>query len=629
MTWRIFLLIVIFLAPSAWAADKPGAGEEYFISGIASYEAEDYAQALTDLRAAYELLPSAGDYALLYIAKTYMQTGNASKALESLRSLYEMYPDSLLVEEARGLEVMASLKSDRHGALGLLKRYAFDYPSDMEMKFHLAGILKETGQTDEANRLFKEIYVEAGPRSGEARAELEDGEIGALDLLEGGTNLIRKTRYNEAEKTLRAALGRNERELTEKIIEQLALSLFMQKKYDEASGYFLEVGDLYNAARSFMRSGQKDEFKKAMDTLLDSRDPKGARLMIAYAGEIRRSGKDEEAVELLERVRKIYPQAAEEVLWNTGWIYYRKGDFGIARKTFARLYKDYKDPKYLYWQARASEKIGRDARGLYRKLNGDGFYGYLAILRTDGTGPSPKDPAPSSLRPARMEKVDLLVDAGLKSYAVRELISRAENNRDTESLREVALRLMDLQEYRRAMLVTSTLPEEARPLEILYPLAFWPKVSSSADDYGMDPYLLLSLIREESRFDPRALSPAGAVGLMQLMPQTASTTARELRIPLAGPRSLRDADLNITLGAHYLSILLKQFGSVPAALAAYNAGGSRVTQWLSENDYEASDEFIEDIPFEETRNYVKRIVSSYFHYRLTRPPAGGSEIKIL
>jgi soluble lytic murein transglycosylase len=212
---------------------------------------------------------------------------------------------------------------------------------------------------------------------------------------------------------------------------------------------------------------------------------------------------------------------------------------------------------------------------------------------------------------------------------VRELISRAENNRDTESLREVALRLMDLQEYRRAMLVTSTLPEEARPLEILYPLAFWPKVSSSADDYGMDPYLLLSLIREESRFDPRALSPAGAVGLMQLMPQTASTTARELRIPLAGPRSLRDADLNITLGAHYLSILLKQFGSVPAALAAYNAGGSRVTQWLSENDYEASDEFIEDIPFEETRNYVKRIVSSYFHYRLTRPPAGGSEIKIL
>jgi soluble lytic murein transglycosylase len=485
------------------------------------------------------------------------------------------------------------------------------------------------GRRDEAKRLFKAVYVDAGPRSREARAELAAGDISAEDLLDRGTNLIRKTRYNEAEKTLRAALGRNERELTREIIEHLALSLFRQKKYGEAAGYFQDVGDLYNAARSFMRSGREEEFKRSMEALAEARDPKGARLMIAYAGELRRRGKADEAVELLEKVRKVYSHSTEEALWHTGWIHYRSGDFGKARKTFARLYARHKDPKYLYWQARASEKTGGNPRELYEKLDADGFYGFLALLRTDGMGPWPEAPAPGSRGSGRMEKIDLLVDAGLRSYAVRELISRAESNRDTESLREVALRLMDLHEYRRAILVTSTLPEETRPLEILYPLAFWPKVSSSAADYGLDPYLLLSLIREESRFDPRALSQAGAVGLMQLMPQTASTTARKLRIRLAGPRSLRDADLNISLGTYYLSILLKQFEAVPAALAAYNAGGSRVAAWLSENDYEAYDEFIEDIPFGETRNYVKRIVSSYYRYRLTRPPAGGAEVKIL
>ncbi len=622
MTWRILLLIVLFLAPSARAADEAGAGESYFILGITHYEAENYAEALTNLSAAYETLPSVGDYALLYIAKTYIQTGNASNALKTLRKLYEMYPDSLLVEEARGLEVMASLKRNEHGAPGLLRHYVEDYPSDMEMKFLLAGILKDTGRTDEAKRFFKEVYVDAGPLSREARAELDAGDISAEDLLKRGTNLIRNTEYNEAEKTLRAALGRNEREFIPEITEQLALSLFRQKKYGEASGFFLEVDDLYNAARSFIRSGQEEEFKAAMDRLADARDPKGARLMIAYSLDLRRSGKADEAIELLERVRKIYSHSTEEALWNTGWIYYMTGDSGKARKTFGRLYARYKDPKYLYWKARASEKIGKNAQALYKDLDSDGFYGFLARLRTDGMGLPPEAPSSDSGSSGRMEKIDLIIDAGLRGYAVRELIRRAEMKGDPGSLREVAFRLMELQEYRRALLITSTLPEKMRPYEILYPLAFWPMVSSAAADYDMDPYLLLSLIREESHFDPEALSPSGAVGLMQLMPQTASTTARELQVPVAGSQSLRDSALNIRLGTHYLNILLKQFDSVPAALAAYNAGGTRVKKWLSDNNYEAYDEFIEDIPFEETRNYVKRIVSSYYHYRLTRPAVG-------
>lgn len=628
MTWRILLLILLLTVP-AHAGEETSADGSYFATAIAYYDEGNYAEALRSLSAAYEADPSVGDYSLLYTAKSYLQTGDTTNALKSLEKLYGTYPDSPLIEEARGLEVVAALQRNEHAALGLLRKYTRDYPADMEMKFLLAGLLKETGRLDEAKQLFKEIYIAACPISLDARAELEPTDLTAGDLLERGTNLMRNRQYHEAERALRAALGRGDRDLRKSITEQFALSLFRQKKYGEASGLLVEVGDLYNAARSFIRSGNQEEFEKAMNRLAATRDPKGARLMIAYANELRREGEKDEALALLRRVKKIYRDWAEEALWNEGWLYYMSGDFGKARKTFRRLYSKYKSPKYLYWQARASEKAGKDAGRLYEKLDDKGFYGILAGLKTGRLETSIGDEATGLPRPGRMDRVDILIEAGLKDYAVKELILRAERKNDNRSLRDIAIKLMELQEYRRAILVTSTLPEKMQHHEILYPLAFWPRVTSAAADHGIDPFLLLSLIREESRFDPEALSPAGAVGLMQLMPQTAKVTARSLQVSVDGPQSLTDADLNIKLGSQYLSVLLRQFDSVPPALAAYNAGAQRVEKWLSEYDYESYDEFIEDIPFEETRNYVKRIVSTYYRYRLTRAPEQDASLEIL
>jgi soluble lytic murein transglycosylase len=119
-------------------------------------------------------------------------------------------------------------------------------------------------------------------------------------------------------------------------------------------------------------------------------------------------------------------------------------------------------------------------------------------------------------------------------------------------------------------------------------------------------------MREESRFDPDALSVAGARGLMQLMPRTAarlSGSAAE-----AAGIDLRDAQTNITLGASYLKALSGEFPWLPAALAAYNAGEDRVRGWLRQGEYASVDEFIEDIPFDETRNYVKKVLTSYAQY---------------
>ncbi len=627
---RVFLIVIVLSlwTVQALAGDDLSSGGSYFIEGISAFNNGKYADSVNKLESAYWKLPALADYSMLYMAKSHLQTGDTEKAIEVLKNLYAKYPSSPIIEEARGIEVMTVLQENSNDSIKILTKYVADYPSDVDMKFVLAGLLRETGNIEEAKRHFKEIYIAACPLSREARAELETDDLTAGDFLARGTNLIKSRHYEEAEKTLRAALGRGDRNLTKDITEKLALALFSQRKYEEASGFFIEVDDLYNAARSYIRSGKQKEFENAMNKLTRAGDYKGARLMIAYSGELRRDGKTGEALKLLAKVRKIYPEAEEEAFWSIGWIHYLNGDSKKAQKTFEQMYAKYRSPKYLYWEAKALEKSGGDASRLYKELDDDGYYGLLAGLKTGGSLKLQEDAA-GLPQLGRMERVDILATAGLRKHAIRELLMMAEQNSDNQSLREIATKLMELQEYRRAILVTSTLPEKTRPPEILYPLAFWPRVTSAASNYNIDPFLLLSLIREESRFDPEALSSAGAIGLMQLMPQTAKTTAQSLNLSVNNPNSLYDADLNIKIGTHYLNILLRQFDSIPAALAAYNAGGQRVKKWLLDGNYESYDEFIEDIPFDETRNYVKRIITSYYRYTLLRSPERTASIDIL
>ena len=134
---------------------------------------------------------------------------------------------------------------------------------------------------------------------------------------------------------------------------------------------------------------------------------------------------------------------------------------------------------------------------------------------------------------------------------------------------------------------------------------------------NVDPYLLQALIREESALDPKAFSWAGALGLSQLMLPTAQDIARTLKISRVTQDSLLDPDLNLRLGSWYLGMLLKRFeGNKAEALAAYNAGAAVVKQWRALKSDLDLDAWIEEIPFAETRGYVKRVMRSYNTYKL-------------
>jgi soluble lytic murein transglycosylase len=312
---------------------------------------------------------------------------------------------------------------------------------------------------------------------------------------------------------------------------------------------------------------------------------------------------------------------------------YRRGEFQQAEQLFRNLAKSAtsssEGESALYWQARALERQGNSEqatqqfRELLRRYP-DGYYAVLVEKRLHIT-PSPLQPgaersaSPPSFPPSldvHYRRSQELIAVGFPSFARRELdVVRAGVSRDT------AGSLFLLAEYSRANGYDVALrfaQELARDnggswMRYLYPQAYWPAIKEHANAKGMDPYLVLALIRQESLFNPEVVSPAQAYGLMQLLPKTAARVTRVSSVPVS---SLIDPDFNIDAGTSYLRQLLDLYnGNATMAVAAYNAGENAVDKWRVRYTDLEPDEFVESISFRETRNYVKLVMRNYRTYR--------------
>lgn len=162
------------------------------------------------------------------------------------------------------------------------------------------------------------------------------------------------------------------------------------------------------------------------------------------------------------------------------------------------------------------------------------------------------------------------------------------------------------------LVVTATFP---RWITIFYPRPHQDLVYSMAAQYDVDPLLVFAVIRAESKYQTWAESPRGAKGLMQIMPETAAWIADQMKITDFEAEHLHDPEMNICLGCWYLHDLQKEFkGSLPLTVAAYNAGRGRVSQWQEAGQWNGSADSLRDIPFPETREYVKNVLANYRAY---------------
>jgi peptidoglycan lytic transglycosylase len=447
---------------------------------------------------------------------------------------------------------------------------------------------------------------------------------------------------------------------------KLGIAQVRLKQYDQARDTFRSLAKESGSepqeasvwlARVYLRQGQGDRLLEATRTLASSSlsaEQKGQ--ITLFAGIWLEDQKQfDEAIARYRQVAKHGEPASQraEGQWRVGWVYYRTGRYREAAEAF-RVLTDQHDgefePQALYWMGRAAEQTQQsDAQNFYQKLCQLFPYTYYCQLARERTttsngGETPHEAASPVAEPVKnsepaqpaVTRTDIeqqtayrrameLKTLGLDVDAAREVAVLTDRySRDPDALIAFSTMLNEVGAYHHALRLArarfrdqlertgGTVPPSL--WNVAYPTGLLPTIKLQGAK-GVDPYLIAAIIREESQFDVKAVSRVGAIGLMQVMPSTANTVAHRVGLPAVGREDLFDQETNIRIGVRYVEQLLEQFsGNLVYTIASYNAGPIAVGNWIAQNRGQSQDEFVELIPYQETRQYVKRVLRSYREY---------------
>jgi len=393
-------------------------------------------------------------------------------------------------------------------------------------------------------------------------------------------------------------------------------------------------------ARDRARRGNDAEAVRILDQLARRYQQSGEAEEAAYVAARLQldQGHEADARRRLARLARRRTVAhASDARWTLAWLSYRRGLPDAAERFAEFTASADSDPQRaqgLYWQSRVAEP--REAGAFLRRvveIDPLGFYGLLARQRLGQVDAEPP-PFPPAAPPPRGEQLPPRLALAADLFRLG-LLAEAGAEADQfvrQSPADAALALPvyeRAQRYDRSLALAQSLlgwktpRPDADPslLEGAYPAAYAPHVSSSAARAGIDPYLLLAIARRESLFKPDTRSAAGAVGLMQLLPATARRAATVLGRPSPSDADMAEPETAIDLGAWYLSELLGRFGDAAIAAAAYNAGPRVALPWAVRSAGQPLDRWVEEIPYRETRSYVKVVLGAWSAYRIL---AGGS-----
>lgn len=349
----------------------------------------------------------------------------------------------------------------------------------------------------------------------------------------------------------------------------------------------------------------------------------------------------EKAYILYSTIENKYPNSiyAPESLWNVFWTKYKRKEYKTAEQLAIKHLKTYKEvnstTRIAFWLAKTELKLNKntEAHNLLSKIASkypDDYYGLRAefLLNKNNNfwttkigNKIPKTKAeiefPISLSEQNIKDLKLintLFDMG--DYEI--WLDANFDNKIVESWFE----LRKGKKARSAVMARDAIKEmDIKPsflsaaYKLAYPRHWVQEINIAGEKLGLDPYFIIALIKEESHFDEHAKSKTNASGLMQLMPATANYMIGKLSLDIPVLANLENPRINIYLGCNYLKYLKERFNDDLLVTAAYNGGEGSVNKWVKNYNTKDYDEFIENIPYEETRNYVKKIFRTYHLYK--------------
>ncbi|HVP43294.1 MAG TPA: transglycosylase SLT domain-containing protein [Terriglobales bacterium] len=610
-----------------------------------------------------------GDYVDYHLGEAYLATGKPEAALEVLREFDARHPDSMLSRDAL-VSYANALVATGEARRAVQALEAHRTPTRAEVELALGRAYLADKNNVKALTTLRNLFY-GMPLSSQA-----ESARGPKDTLEqAGTLppvsfaqrkqradlLVQGKRYADAAQEYRALQRDVPPGDAAALKSSLAYALYKSGREREAKDILQDLQgapEEANALRLYVLAEIARPDQKKVEQYLERfrqespKSPWFAEELLSAANMYLLDRNFERAAALYSELDERFPggRFSPYCHWRAAWLTYRLGRSAEAKYRFEQQVSLYPQSQEvtaaLYWRGRIAEdeKDWALARAYYEKLTEryrSYYYAEMARQRLALFQPGEGRPdavlarvPPLSVRAIqedltapsdnlRAQKSLLLANGGLVELAVREL--QAGGDADW-AYAEIARIYQESGQYHRALqtlkraypgyfsLDLAQLPRSF--WESLFPRPYWADLRRSAGDNGLDPYLVASLIRQESEFNPGAISRANALGLMQLLPGVGKKLAKETKMRGFNYSMLLNPDVNLRLGTRYFRHMLDKYdGTVEYALAAYNAGTDRVADWRGHSSFRDVPEFVESIPFTETREYVQAIVRNAALYR--------------
>ncbi len=654
--------------------EKDAAGPlAWMVIGYAHYLDKEYAKALAAWQRSNELAPVLGDYLDYLRASAQHGLENHEAVIRTLEGFEQKYPDSLFVHDTSILYAQALIATGAaQRAAAYLEKHRQPARSDTELT--LAHAYRSAGQNAKAAEILRGIYFDQplSPEAESAALELRNlGEVPPNGSFEQrhlrAEALLKGKRYTQAASELSALVEQAAPAATQALQLEFATALYREHRRDDAQRLFEGVlrtpnADTESKAQALYYLAEIARDKDDRDhngeliSQLRTLAPQSVWLQQALlsSGNMYLLKKDyEKAVRAYSEVydRERNGRLSPLAHWKTAWLTYRLGKTDDAKRLFEEHLASYPTSSEasaaLYWRGRLAEEEGDQplARAYYQKLSDNYRYYYYANLGrqrllklglTNAGDPPLLDKLPLPSAPprdwqapednVRVKKAQLLANAAMFDFAERELQAAANGNPPWLAAAQAQL-YADAGTYNRTIetlkraipgYFAADLNQLPHPIwQGLFPRPYWEDLKKNSLLNQLDPYLVASLIRQESEFNPAALSHANAMGLMQLLPHVGKGMAKEEKIKHFSSDELFVANINIQLGTRYFKHMVDHYnGQVEYALAAYNAGEDRVDDWRNSGNFKDVEEFVESIPFTETREYVQAIMRNAVLYKL-------------